>query len=200
MRYCSKPVRRGSKVALLAIAAMVCVSAVEYKPKPWWKLEFEALELRAITVRDVKGDPVRCLYLIYRVTNASKRPIRYVPEFYLETDTDKTYLDLVQLEAERAVEEEKGRQYLNSVEMMGEIPPDLIKEGIAIFPDVTPQAKKLTLVVFGLTNEYRMLERFGSIIFERKAFVVEYARPGSSPDRELDPILYKNNEEWVWRR
>jgi len=187
-------------VAVVMTAAGFLSAETEYRPKTWWKLDIEISPLAAITAQDFEGNRVRCLYFTYKVTNKSEKTILYVPEFFLETNTGKSYLDLIRLGAQAKVEKQRKRRFLNSAQMIGEVKPGEIKEGIAFFPEVDPKAKKLTLVALGLTNEYRVLERFGTEIIERKAFTVSFDWPGSSVLRERDPIIYRDEEQWVWRR
>jgi len=190
-----------SLVVVFMLASSGLLSAeVEYQPKSWWKLEIVISPLRAITVRDIEGNRILCLYFTYKVRNNSKKVIRYVPEFVLETNIGKFYLDLIRLDAQAKVERQGKQRFLNAAQMIGEIKPGQVKEGVAFFPEVDPKAKKLTLLAFGLTNEYRVLEKFGTEILERKASAVRFDWPGSSVLRERDPIIYRDEEKWVWHR
>ena len=166
-----------------------------------WSLEFTFKPMRMIEV-DVpseKGrfDRKQIWYLIYRVKNNGKvlhqttsedgkisvaeidapGPIRFVPEFWLESwDTGKAYHDRILPVAIPEIEkrEDAGRRLanaskvlpenpsrlFNTVEMEREIPAspegqDLGIWGVATWEDIDPSTDHFSIYVKGLTNAYR---------------------------------------------
>jgi hypothetical protein len=146
-----------------------------------WALEFTFKPMRMIDV-DIPTDEGRFVrkriwYLIYRIKNPGEQPVRFVPEFRLESwDTGKVYPDrfipVAIPEIERredasrrllnaaAVLPEAPARLFNTIEMEREIPPspegqDLGIWGVATWEDIDPATDHFSIYIKGLTNAYR---------------------------------------------
>jgi hypothetical protein len=189
-------------------------------------LEFAFKPLRMIEVdirqRDGTTQRKRVWYLVYRVRNTGRTlvpaegddgvymatvgeggPIRFVPEFVLEShDRDassrrvpRSYLDKVLPAAVTAISrrETPGRRLLNSAEISEQPIPvsgervDRGVWGVATWTDVDPRIDFFSVYVGGLTNAYRWEDssayRHGNPPgrgrrFERKMLQLNFWRPG----------------------
>ena len=146
-----------------------------------WSLEFTFKPIRMIDVgiptSEGRFERKRLWYLIYRVKNPGEKPVRFVPDFWLESwDTGKSYADrlipvaIPEIErredasrrltnVDKALPEAPARLF-NTIEMEREIPPspagqDLGIWGVAIWEDVDPATDHFSVFIKGLTNAYR---------------------------------------------
>jgi len=191
-----------------------------------WCLEFSFKPLRMIEI-DVPaaGGAQRKLvwYLVYRVRNtgqvlkpvegegniytaemAKGGPIRFLPQFILESNDlspdgkriSKAYLDRVIPSAVAAISkrETPGRRLLNSVEISQQPIPvsdsriDKSVWGVAMWTDVDPRIDFFSVLVGGLTNAYRWEDVPGGYRpgdfpgkgreFARKMLQLNFWRPG----------------------
>jgi hypothetical protein len=168
-----------------------------------WCLEFAFKPLRMI---DVPGQSTPVWYLVYRVRNTGQtlepvegeggiytatpgkgEPLRFVPEFVLQShDRDasgrrvgKAYLDRVIPAAVSAISrrETPGRRLLTTVEMAEQLIPvsgDRVDRGVwgvATWTGIDPRIDFFSIYVGGLTNAYRWEDAPGAY------------RPGSAPGR-----------------
>lgn len=203
-----------------------------------WHLNFEFKPVRTIWV-DVPqpgGKLQRKLiwYMIYKVTNPGKslhpvpdekggykiervdRPIRFVPEFLLFNDEfDKTYPDRVVPAALSPIRmrEDAARNFLTSVDAVGEIPVGQSAWGVAMWEDVDPRIDRFSILVHGLTNAYQWRDEPGKFQpgdpigkgrrLARKTLKLNFWRPGDEFYEEEDEIRLGSpgavDYEWVYR-
>lgn len=143
-----------------------------------WALEFSYKPMRFIDVEiaDASGRSQRktVWYLVYRVTNRTDKPIKWVPRFLLhaqearpaegEPATGSYYPDRILANAVPAIQrrEDPRRKLLNCVEMASEeILPSTEEEdnsvwGVATWRDIDPKTDLLSVYVQGLTNAYEI--------------------------------------------
>lgn len=146
-----------------------------------WALEFTFKPMRMIDVdiptEEGRFDRKRIWYLLYRVKNPGEQPVRFVPEFRLESwDTGKVYPDRLIPVAIPEIErrEDASRRLFNaeqvlpggparlfnSIEMEREIPPSppgqaLGVWGVATWEDIDLATDHFSIYLKGLTNAYR---------------------------------------------
>jgi hypothetical protein len=128
-----------------------------------WVLDFKFKDPRIIKV-EVPGRGERvCWYLWYQVTNFTKEPRTFIPDFELVTrDKNSVHHDQVLPKVQDAIKRiEDPTNYLkikNSVTIAAEpIPPSKPNAprpvtGVAIWDDVDPDANIYSIFVSGLSN------------------------------------------------
>jgi hypothetical protein len=201
-------------------------SAVKFR-RDIWGLEFSFKPLRMIEVdvphQDGSTQREQVWYLVYRVRNTGQvlepvvgeggvytaslgkgGPVRFVPEFVLEShDRDasgkrvqQSYVDRVIPAAARAISrrETPGRELLNSAEMSEQ--PIPVSDGrinrgvwgVATWTDIDPRMDFFSIYVGGLTNAYRWEDVPGAYKpgnppgrgrrFAQKTLQLNFWRPG----------------------
>jgi hypothetical protein len=206
-----------------------------------WYLEFEFKPLRMIQV-DVpqpSGKMQRKLikYLIYKVTNPGKsvravqaedgtwnyedvayeQPIRFIPEFLLESDNLKlSYPDReipVALGPIR-LREDPNRVFLTSTEISSrELKPHESVWGVAMWEEIDPRIDHFSIYVQGLTNAYRWKDDPAKVqkdsplgtgrTLSRKTLKINFWRAGDEYYQQEKEIHYpapgQVDYEWVYR-
>jgi hypothetical protein len=108
--------------------------------------------------------------------DAEPLPQMFVPVFTLRTDditngvpVQKTYHDVILPEAQAAIEAREGRKYLNSVEIMQEVPAATPEDqgdanaiyGVAMWRGVDRDTDFFTVSMTGFSNGYRYVKYAG---------------------------------------
>lgn len=193
-----------------------------------WVLEINFKPLRMISVEMpdlATGKLTRKLiwYLAYRAYNrgdnpksnailpeAKDRPI-LVPEFTLATDDNgkqRIYFDRVMPIAQAAVVRRERHDYLNSVEIVGHIPPASkprakgakSMDGVATWRGIDPQTDYFTVFMGGFSNGYRVIEGpNGEDVLQRKTLMQKFWRPSDALDQNEDEIRLVGEPEWIYR-
>jgi hypothetical protein len=139
-----------------------------------WALDFFFKPLRFVTVDvpEPEGGVESELvwYMVYRVRNRGQEPVRFVPEFLLESrDTKKVYVDQLVPTAIPLIQdrEDRQRKLLNTVQIAGEIPPSTADEdrsvwGVVTWRGIDPRTDFFSVYVAGLTNAYRRTDEPGA--------------------------------------
>jgi hypothetical protein len=139
------------------------------EPKLVWYLVYRVRNTGQ-TLRPVQGPDG-----VYSTENAKGGPIRFLPQFVLESQdreatggrVKKSYLDRVIPAAEAAVSQREtpGHMLLNSVEISKQPIPvsdgriDRSVWGVATWVDVDPRIDFFSIYVGGLTNAYRWVDQ-----------------------------------------
>ena len=185
---------------------------------PIWSLEFSFKPLRFIEVDvpDPAGRFERKLiwYLVYKVKNNGKEPVRFFPWFQLESDDlgeRKAYPDRLVPVAVPAIQrrEDPNRKLLNTVQITGEIPPspegvDNSGWGVATWEDIDPRIDNFSIYVLGLTNSYRWKDdpKQGRS-FTDKTLELNFWRPSDEFDEHEAEIRYGSKKgvdhRWIYR-
>ncbi len=188
---------------------------------PKWQLDFWFKPVRIIEV-DVptpEGKFVRkhIWYMVYRVRNTAKYPVRFVPWFVLHTEDLKRYYPdrLVPVAMEPIMRRERPpRVLLDTVEMASiEIPParpgrDDSIWGVACWEDVDPRTDYFSVYVQGLNNIFRreaVSNPQGKKRWKlfRKTLRLYFWRPGDATDPNDWEIRFGRPGhiayEWVYR-
>jgi hypothetical protein len=158
-----------------------------------WALEFTFKPVRFVTVEvptsSGRVERKQVWYLVYRVRNASEKPVRFVPQFVLHAiDSDMYYPDRIIATAMEPIRqrEDPRRRLLNTVEISEvEIPPAVEGEdasvwGVAVWRDVDPATDRFSIFIKGLTNAYRIKtdEEGNWQGYTRKTLQLNFWRPG----------------------
>jgi hypothetical protein len=208
--------------------APVVATADERNRQPdIWVMEITLRPLRFVRVDLPNAGKERLIwYICYKAVN---RPIEvkastvelsptdrilaqktqvFVPEFTLVTDDTETpisYIDRVMTAAQPAIDARERGKYLNSIEVVGPVPPivpydDLAGPaimGVAMWRGVDPSADLLTLYMTGFSNGYVVTKApDGSEMVWRKTLIQKFWRPGDEIDQDEREIHYSGKPEW----
>jgi hypothetical protein len=183
---------------------------------PVWALHFWYKPVRMIEV-DVPNPDGRLekklvWYMVYRVVNRGDKPVRFVPRMVLGSiDTEKQYLDRLIPVALGPIQrrEDRGRRFLNKVEMAREIPPspegrDVSVWGVATWADVDPRTDRFNIYVQGLTNALRWSDDAeGNHQVSYKTLQLNFWRPGDEFYQDESEVRVGGPEEldytWIYR-
>lgn len=183
---------------------------------PVWALHFWYKSLRMIEVdvpqADGRLEKKLVWYLIYRVVNRGDTPVRFVPRMVLSSlDTEKQYLDRLIPVALGPIQrrEDRGRRFLNKVEMAREIPPspegrDVSVWGVATWEDVDPRTDRFNIYVQGLTNALRWTDHEdGGRTIMYKTLQLNFWRPGDEFFQDESEVRVGGPGEldytWIYR-
>lgn len=190
-----------------------------------WALEMNFKPVRMIHVEmpDRTGKVERQLiwYMVYRVI---RRPVAepnknslsfdnamFVPEFLLVTEQSsgqKMYYDRVMPIAQAAINKRERREYKNTVEIVGPMPPETpykaktekSLDGVAMWRGIDPTVTKFKVFMSGFSNGYRKTKGpNGEDLIERKTIVQEFWRPGDEFDQNEEEIRVVEQPKWIYR-
>jgi hypothetical protein len=178
-----------------------------------WVLDFKFKDPRVIkvSVPGRKGERV-CWYLWYQVTNFSKEPRNFIPDFeFVTRDKNTVYHDEVLpsvQEAIRRVEDPSNYQKIkNSVTIALEpIPPSKPNAprpvtGVAIWDDVDPEVNVYSIFVSGLSNGWAVTDPIPPStkpVVRRKTLQLDFKRVGDPAARRSDDVRFLRSE-WIYR-
>jgi hypothetical protein len=177
-----------------------------------WVLDFKFKGPRLIKV-DVPGRGQRvCWYLWYQVTNFTKEPRTFIPDFELVTrDKNILHSDQVLPSVQEAIRRlEDPSNYLkikNSVTIATEqIPPSTPKAprpvtGVAIWDDVDPDANFYSIFVSGLSNGWAVTDPIPPStkpVVRRKTLQLDFKRVGDRYLQKSDDVRFLRSE-WIYR-
>lgn len=200
-----------------------------------WVLEVHYKTLRMIPVEIT--DPAtgekqleRVWYLPYKVVNRPlarldeeedvepvnefdppPTPPIFVPELTLvatDNDEQRIYEDVVLPEAQAAINRRERREFLNSVQLAGDI-PRLTREaegeetavyGVATWRGVDPDTDYFRVIFSGFSNGYHTeTGPDGNTVVMRKTLVQKYWRPGDRFDEYEKEARVDGDPQWVDR-
>jgi len=136
---------------------------------------------------------------------------RFIPEFMLITDDNgqqKRYIDRVMPAAQAAIIKRERRDYKNSVEIVGPVPPVSPYDsksptelyGVATWRGIDPATDNFTLYMTGFSNGYRTVQDpDGNTIVQRKTLMQEFWRPGDEFEEDETEIRPKGPPRWIYR-
>ncbi len=179
-----------------------------------WVLDFKFKDPRLIKV-DVPGRGQKvCWYLWYQVSNNTRQPHRFVPDFELVThDRDTVHHDQILPKVQQAiaaVEDPTGYYKIkNSVTIAAEpIPPSLpnaapkVVTGVAIWDDVNPDANSYSIFVAGLSNGWALTDPLtpgGKPVVRRKTLQLDFKRLGDRYYQRSEEIRFQPPPHWIYR-
>jgi hypothetical protein len=177
-----------------------------------WVLDFKFKDPRVIKV-DVPGRGQRvCWYLWYQVTNFTKQPRVFVPDFeFVTRDKNLVHHDQILPKVQEAISRlEDPSDYLkikNSVTIAVEpIPPSKPNAprpvtGVAIWDDVDPEANVYSIFVSGLSNGWAVTDPIPPStkpVVRRKTLQLDFKRLGDSNLHRSDEVRFLRSE-WIYR-
>jgi hypothetical protein len=181
-----------------------------------WSLELSFKPIRYVWVdlptADGKLSRQAVWYLMYRVQNLGDKPRRFVPFFVLESqDAKRFYPDqLIPLALPAIIErEDPNRKLLDSVSIVGEIPPSGEDEeggvwGVATWTEIDAHTDRFSVYARGLTNASRWEDtEEGRRRFSRKTLRLNFWRPGDEFFEHEGEIRFGMPDEldyrWIYR-
>ena len=177
-----------------------------------WVLDFKFKDPRLITV-DIPGRGQRvCWYLWYQVTNFTKQPRVFVPDFeFVTRDKNAVHHDQILPKVQEAIARlEDPSDYLkikNSVTIAVEpIPPSKPNAprpvtGVAIWDDVDPDANVYSIFVSGLSNGWAVTDPIPPStkpVVRRKTLQLDFKRLGDRYLHRSDEVRFLRSE-WIYR-
>ncbi len=145
---------------------MVDTSLQPADRKSLWVLDLAFKPLRMRTV-EIPGKGRKTIYyMYYRVVNRTGEPRLFVPQFSIQTNTNKRYDDIPLPQAVRLIQarEDPSTQLLGSVDLVGMIPPskkdgvDDAVFGVAIWDNLDVKASRFSIYVRGLSDGYKEIK------------------------------------------
>jgi hypothetical protein len=152
-------------VVALTIAAFVPVATTraDYpKPSPYpksWELEFEHGKPQRVVVQDAATNAPRAYwYMTYQVTNNTDNEQPFLPAFELVTEEGRIVRNDIRIP--RVVFDEikrrEGNKYLEPAALIAgqlRIGVDEARDGVAIWPEPSPEMGRFSIYVSGLSGE-----------------------------------------------
>jgi hypothetical protein len=176
-----------------------------------WVLNFAYKPLR-ITQVDLPYKGRRDIhYLYYQVINKTDKPVLFIPQFTLITDTGKRYEDAVLPQAVKKIqmrEDPDIEDLYGAVDVMGMVPPsskqgiDDAVFGVAVWEGVDPKADRLQIFVRGLSNGQRAdpSPDGEKPVVRHKALQLDFIRRGDHIDlKEREITLGEPPYDWTYR-
>ncbi len=179
-----------------------------------WVLDFKFKDPRLIKV-DVPGRGQKvCWYLWYQVSNHTKQPHTFIPDFELVThDRDTVHHDQILPKVQDAIRQiEDPTDYYkikNSVTISAEpIPPSLpnaaprVVTGVAIWDDVNPDSNSYSIFVAGLSNGWAVTDPItpgGKPVVRRKTLQLDFKRLGDRYLQRSEEIRFQPPAHWIYR-
>ncbi|MDR4505311.1 MAG: hypothetical protein MRK01_11060 [Candidatus Scalindua sp.] len=131
----------------------------------------------------------------YSIKNTTDKEILVPVETFLTTDTQKNYADIFIEEVVSTVAE-GDKEYMPALEMKGEFGPGVAKQGVALFEDVDPYARKIDIFVTGLSHfffwRWRMVDCSYKITYEKAGKKWRLVEHGFSKDSS-----HRNFSDWT---
>jgi hypothetical protein len=177
-----------------------------------WALDFRFKDPRMITV-DVPGRGRKvCWYLWYQVTNKTKEPHTFIPDFELVTlDKNTVHRDQILPKVQEAIRQVEDptdfTKIKNSVTIAAEPIPVSKPEatphpvtGVAIWDDVDPDTARFSIYVSGLSNGWSVTDPIPpdtKPVVRRKTLQLNFKRLGDRYDSH--EIQFVEPATWVYR-
>jgi hypothetical protein len=177
-----------------------------------WVLDFKFKDPRLIKV-DVPGRGQRvCWYLWYQVTNFTKEPRVFIPDFeFVTRDKNQVRHDEILPKVQEAIRRlEDPTDYLkikNSVTISAEpIPPSKPNAprpvtGVAIWDDVDPDANVYSIFISGLSNGWAVTDPIPPStkpVVRRKTLQLDFKRLGDRYLQRSEDVRFLRSE-WIYR-
>ena len=199
-----------ASVAFLLLAAFVPAALrAEYpKPSPYpvtWELEFEHSKPKRIVVHPENSTVPRAYwYITYTVTNETDQEQLFLPAFELLTEAGRVIRNDKNIPHSvfEAIKKQEGARFLQPAALVGgelRIGPDQAKDGVAIWPEPTPEMGKFSIFVSGLSGETAVVKGPDSKeVILRKTLQLNYHVRGDEVYPGQDEVN-ENPQEWVMR-
>ena len=196
-------------VALTVVALAPVTSRAEYpKPSPYpksWELEFEHGKPQRVVVQDAAANAPRAYwYMTYQVTNNTDNEQPFLPAFELVTEDGRIVRNDIRIP--RVVFDEikrrEGNKYLEPAALIAgklRIGADEARDGVAIWPEPSPEMGRFSIYVSGLSGEIATVKGpTTKPVILHKTLQLNYLVRGDEVYPGEDEVN-ENPEQWVMR-
>jgi hypothetical protein len=198
-------------VVALAAAAFTPAIRAEYpKPSPYpktWELDFVHGKPQRVVVKDIQSNaPQAYWYMTYQVTNNTGNEQPFLPAFELVTEDGRVIRNDFKIPhvVFGEIKKREGNKYMEPAALIaGElrIGPDQAKDGVAIWPEPTPEMGQFSIYVSGLSGEIAEVKAGGATtkpVILHKTLQLNYLVRGDEVYPGEDEVN-ENPSEWVMR-
>jgi hypothetical protein len=194
--------------AMWSLVSLPSVTRAEEFPKPAlyprsWELNFEHSMPKRVEVNT--GDGVRAFwYMTYTITNNSDREQLFLPLFELVTEDGRIHRSDFRIPKVvfDTVKKREGARFMQPAPLIGgelRLGPDEAKDGVAIWPEPTPEMGQFSIFVTGLSGETANVPGpDGKPVILRKTLQLNYLVRGDDVYPGEDEIN-ENPQQWVMR-
>jgi hypothetical protein len=197
---------------VLLFAAFTVVPAAALKanfpePSPYptsWELDFEHSKPKRVVVQPENSSVPRAYwYITYTVTNNTDQEQLFLPAFELLTKDGRVIRNDKNIPASvfETIKKHEGSRFLQPAAMIGgelRIGPDQGKDGVAIWPEPTPEMGSFSIFVTGLSGETATVNVGDKDVILRKTLQLNYFVRGDEVYPGEDEVN-ENPEQWVMR-
>jgi hypothetical protein len=184
-------------------AAVPTLRAEFPKPSPYpksWELDFEHGKPKRVVV-----DGRAYWYMTYQVTNNSQQEQPFLPAFELVTEDGRIVRNDIRIPkaAFDKVKSLEGNKYIEPAALIaGElrIGPDQAKDGVAIWPEPSPEMGQFQIYVSGLSGEIAQVKTAAATqpTILHKTLQLNYLVRGDEVYPGEDEVN-ENPQQWVMR-
>jgi hypothetical protein len=202
-------------VLLIALFCLTCavpaviVRAADSFPKPSpypksWELKFDHGKPKRVVVKTAKGVPQAFWYMTYTVTNDTNQEQLFLPALELVTEDGRIVRNDINIPAGvfDVIKHQEGQRFLEPAELVGgklRIGPEQAKDGLAIWPEPSPEMGNFQIYVSGLSGEAATVKGpDGKDVILRKTLQLNYLVRGDEVYPGEDEVN-ENPQEWVMR-
>jgi hypothetical protein len=196
-------------VVALVIAALAPTIRAEYpKPSPYpktWELDFVHGKPQRVVVQDAQSNAPRAYwYMTYQVTNNTNDEQPFLPAFELVTQDGRVIRN--DFKIPRVVFDEikkrEGAKYLEPAALIAgqlRIGKDQAKDGVAIWPEPSPEMGQFSIYVSGLSGEIAQVKGATTKpVILHKTLQLNYLIRGDEVYPGEDEVN-ENPSQWVMR-
>jgi hypothetical protein len=196
-------------VVALVIAALAPTVRAEYpKPSPYpktWELDFVHGKPQRVVVQDAQSNAPRAYwYMTYQVTNNTNDEQPFLPAFELVTQDGRVIRN--DFKIPRVVFDEikkrEGAKYLEPAALIAgqlRIGKDQAKDGVAIWPEPSPEMGQFSIYVSGLSGEIAQVKGATTKpVILHKTLQLNYLVRGDEVYPGEDEVN-ENPSQWVMR-
>lgn len=196
-------------VALAFVALAPAASRADFpKPSPYptsWELTFDHGKPTRVVVQDPATNAPRAYwYLPYQVTNNTGNEQPFLPAFELVTEDGRVIRNDINIPRVvfDTIKRREGRQYLEPAAMIAgtlRIGPDEAKDGVAIWPEPSPEMGHFSIYVSGLSGEIATVKTATTKpVILHKTLQLNYFVRGDEVYPGEDEVN-ENPKQWVMR-
>lgn len=202
--------RRSFCLTLLVLTVFASASMLlaDYpKPSPYpktWELKFDHGTPKRVVVPGKDGVARAYWYLTYTVTNDTDREQLFLPAFELLSKDGQVVRNDINIPQSvfNAIKQREGMRFLQTAAQIGgelRLGPDQAKDGVAIWPEPSPEMGSFSIFASGLSGETATVKGpEGKDVILRKTLQLNYLIRGDEVFPGEDDIN-ENPREWVMR-
>ena len=197
-------------LAAFVFSAVPARSQVEAFPKPSlypisWELDFEhSMPKRVVVATGPAEAPRAYWYMTYTVTNNTDSEQLFLPWFDLLTNDGRVIRNDFNIPRAvfDAIKRREGARFLQPAALVGgelRLGPDEAKDGVAIWPEPTPEMGRFSIFVTGLSGETATIKGpDDKPVILRKTLQLNYHVRGDEVYPGEDEVN-ENPRQWVMR-